>query len=635
MKFFGKILKKPRDLKEEITNSFATARRAFRDFQSLGVSPKRFFVSLIFASISSFLEILQFGLIYKLVDALIQRNPQMILYGPSGFWLRFIMPDSIEGTSWIWAYLIGMTLVVKSAEIVINFKSQRFLFESQRFIQSHLNEKIFERSVRVGFSFFDLYPLRGHTTWADISPIISQKTENYSDQLKATFSFIMGVMNLGVFILGLAYLNFFLLCIGIAINPFVRYFAGRCGKLAQIVFRRKSDEVGLRVHRTESVIRSISVVKAANMEQEEIGEFVEANSKLLAENMRGLKEEVIQRPVNEISKLISTAVIGILTPFFSRLSGASNLSSTFVGIMMIRQIENQLDIIKNSMKTLAHYDGIKKSIDVITGDDILKHYITEGGLKVSDFENSIELRRLDFGYLPDKKILSDVNIAFKAGTVTAIVGTTGSGKSTLTKILLRFSNVKEGSYFIDGVDVSRLETASVRDLFAVVSQETRWMNRTILENLTYGLQRIVPADEVRETCRRTKILDFVESLPLGFDTPLTPDGSPLSGGQQQCLSIARAILKKAPILILDEPTSALDAITEAEILTLLTEVMQGLTVITIAHRLSTIYGADRVILLNGGRVEESGTIEELVNLRGGFYKLWEKQGRFWRETKAS
>jgi ATP-binding cassette, subfamily B, bacterial MsbA len=204
------------------------------------------------------------------------------------------------------------------------------------------------------------------------------------------------------------------------------------------------------------------------------------------------------------------------------------------------------------------------------------------------------------------------------------VGESGGGKSTLADLIPRFHDPIEGKVLIDGVDSREFEINSLRRKMAVVSQKTFIFNTSVANNIAYGTPGATDA-EIREAARLANALEFIEKLPQGFDTVLGADGVQLSGGQQQRIAIARALVRNPEILVLDEPTSALDSITEQVIQELLEKFTVGRTVIAIAHRLSTIAKADKVVVLEKGRIVEQGKYQELLQLRGKFWKYYQTQ----------
>jgi ATP-binding cassette subfamily B protein len=236
----------------------------------------------------------------------------------------------------------------------------------------------------------------------------------------------------------------------------------------------------------------------------------------------------------------------------------------------------------------------------------------------------IQLENVRFGYDPEREILKGVSLTVEAGQTVAIVGSTGSGKSTIGRLLFRFYDVSAGRLLIDGQDVREVTQKSLHAAIGVVPQDTVLFNDTIRYNIAYGRDGATEADIV-EAARAAQIHDFIEGLPQGYDTPVGERGLKLSGGEKQRVGIARSLLKNPPILLLDEATSALDTDTEQEIKGALARAGQGRTVITIAHRLSTIAEADRIVVLEQGEVVETGTHEALLAEGGRYAQLWQRQ----------
>ena len=222
-----------------------------------------------------------------------------------------------------------------------------------------------------------------------------------------------------------------------------------------------------------------------------------------------------------------------------------------------------------------------------------------------------------FGYEPGRTILSELSFAAPPGSVTAIVGPTGAGKTTIINLLMRFYDPESGRIAIDGADIRSLTRKSLRRAYTMVLQDTWLFCGTVRENIAYGGEQATDA-RVEAAAKAARIHDYIMSLPDGYDTLITDNGSNISKGQKQLLTIARAMLLDSPMLILDEATSNVDTQTERRIQDAMLRLMQGRTCFVIAHRLSTVQHADRILVVNGGDIVEQGTHEELL-ARNGFY----------------
>jgi subfamily B ATP-binding cassette protein MsbA len=240
------------------------------------------------------------------------------------------------------------------------------------------------------------------------------------------------------------------------------------------------------------------------------------------------------------------------------------------------------------------------------------------------FEEAVRFRHLRFAYEPARPVLDGIDFEARKGEKLAIVGETGSGKTTILSLIPRLYDASEGSVEIDGIDVRQIKLAALRDLVSMVPQEPLLFSATVRENILYG-RLDATNEEVEAAARAARADTFIQELPAKYETEVGERGVKLSVGQQQRISIARAFLKDAPILLLDEPTSALDLRTEADFLEGLADLMVGRTVFIVAHRLSTIRNADRIYFLEDGRIAEQGSHDELMEARGNYYRLFMAQ----------
>ena len=237
---------------------------------------------------------------------------------------------------------------------------------------------------------------------------------------------------------------------------------------------------------------------------------------------------------------------------------------------------------------------------------------------------AVTMDHVSFGYEPGKIVLHDLSMEAAPGELIAIVGPTGAGKTTIINLLMRFYDVNSGSICVDGTDIRKLTRSSLRRAYAMVLQDTWVFSGTIFENIAYG-RTDATMDEVIKAAKATHIHSFIMQLPDGYDTVITEDGGNISRGQKQLLTIARAMLYDASMLILDEATSNVDTSTERQVQKAMQDLMAGKTCFVIAHRLSTIQSADRILVVDHGDVVEQGTHKSLMAARGTYYKLYTSQ----------
>jgi ABC-type transport system involved in Fe-S cluster assembly fused permease/ATPase subunit len=292
---------------------------------------------------------------------------------------------------------------------------------------------------------------------------------------------------------------------------------------------------------------------------------------------------------------------------------------------LLAQLFRPLDLLGMVYRTIrqgvidmaAMFDLVDTPSEVVDAPGATPLVVGAGHLRFEDVR---------FGYDPGREILKGITLDVPAGSTLAVVGPSGAGKSTLARLLYRFYDLTGGRVTIDGQDISQVTQASLRAAIGIVPQDTVLFNDTIGYNIGYGREGASQA-EIARAAEGAAIAGFIARQPLGYDTRVGERGLKLSGGEKQRVAIARTLLKDPPILILDEATSALDSRTEAEIMETLNEVGRGRTAIVIAHRLSTVVGADRIVVLDGGRVAESGTHAELLR-RGGLYaEMWARQAQ--------
>jgi subfamily B ATP-binding cassette protein MsbA len=397
----------------------------------------------------------------------------------------------------------------------------------------------------------------------------------------------------------------------VTLVPFVVY-ARKVRKSSVAIYQKYAD-MGRMMHESFTGFR---IVKAYNLEQKVIAEFADTSRAAVSHFMRVLRSMEIPGPLMEFFGAVSLAFFFAYVALLSRTTPGDLLA--FVGaIFLIYQPIKALIRLHNQLQQAEA--ATQYAFRILTTQSSIPE--TSHPLPLVANGADVHFERVNFSY-GDKPALHNIDFTIKAGQMVALVGGSGSGKTTLTNLLLRFYDPQEGHIRIGSVDIRQAALTDLRRQIAVVTQETILFNDTIANNIGLGRPG-ASHKEIIAAAKHAYAHDFIMEKPQGYDTLIGEKGITLSGGQRQRLAIARAILKNAPILILDEATSSLDTESERAIQIALDELMQHRTTICIAHRLSTIQHADRIVVLQGGRIVQTGCHADLIRNDGIYRKLYE------------
>lgn len=401
--------------------------------------------------------------------------------------------------------------------------------------------------------------------------------------------------------------------------PLSAYPMRKLGQKMKKVSRQNQITMGAMTALLHEAISGVRVVKAFGMEGYEAGRFQNESGNYMRSQVKSIKVRAISSPLMETLGAIAFAVTiwyaayrihqGTLAP--------ESFISFFASVLMFYQPIKALNGVNlNIQQGIAAAQRVYEIMDMPAEP-------VSGGAPMKGVNESIEFRGVTFRY-NEEWVLKGIDLMVKRGEAVAIVGSSGAGKSTFVNLIPRFYEAAAGSVLIDGRDSKEIALGSLRSSIAIVSQQVTLFNDTVRANIAYGSPEVDEAKCV-EAARAASAHDFIMRLPRGYDTVIGEGGVKLSGGERQRLSIARALLKNAPILILDEATSALDSESEFEVQKALANLMKGRTTFVIAHRLSTIRNADRIIVLADGVIKETGRHEELLNAGGEYSRLYSMQ----------
>ena len=480
-------------------------------------------------------------------------------------------------------------------------------------------KRLFDHLLKLGLDFFN------DTRSGRLAARINENVLGVRDMLSLTLKSIAGdaVMLMAlvvVMVMQDPMLSLIAFLIGPPLIIVVNYLMRRLRRVTRESVEVNSHLIGA----MQEAVQGMAVVKAFTMEEQlsrKLGKLID-DAESRANRIARLSERV--SPIAEILAGFVIAAVIAYAAYRSAGTGEppGSVMAFITALLLAYDPARRLARVQvNLERALVNARMIYEILDIEPRQRDLPN---AADLVVADGE--IRLDRVSFSFEPGRPVLRDVSFTARAGGVTALVGESGAGKSTIIALAQRFYDLDSGAILVDGQDISTVSKASLRRSIAYVSQHPYLFEGNVRENIRYGRPEATDA-EVEEAARLAYATDFIDRMSDGFETMIGENGVTLSGGQRQRLSIARAIVRNAPILLLDEATSALDNESEKKIQEALSQIMKGRTTIVVAHRLSTVIDADHIVVMESGRVVEEGAHAELVDLAGGHYARFSKMGQ--------
>ncbi len=583
--------------------------REFKHFRKIAI------LALIFSVLAATFEGVSIGFLLSFLQSLTSPNAQPVHTGIGWFdiWILGAKTSAINRL-----YRVSLLILLSTwLRATFNYFSQVYTELSQLHLADRLRKQIFEQLQSLSLSYF------AKTRSGELINTITTEIERIRQGFSGAAFLVTRGLTTFVYLISMFLISWQLTLISALL--FTLLGVG----LSTLNARVRESSFGMTTANANftstaiEFINGIRTVHSCGTQEFERQRYYKASDKVISTTTKVVFTWTLVKPIAE--GVATTVLIGMIILAFTSLvtNGTLQVASLLTFFFVLFRFIPFVQDINGTRAYLSTLHGSADNIKNLLKSDE-KYYFKNGKLEFKGLKRSIDLVSIDFGYDDDNLVLHNITLTIEKGKMTALVGASGAGKTTIADLIPRFYNATDGYLFIDEIDVQQFEINSLRRKIAVVSQDTFIFNTNVWQNISYGTPEATN-DEIKEAAKLANALEFILEMPEGFDTQLGDRGVRLSGGQRQRIAIARALLRNPEILILDEATSALDSVSERLIQDSLEKLSVGKTVIAIAHRLSTISKADKVVVLEQGRIVEQGKYQELLELKGKLWKYHQMQ----------
>ena len=509
--------------------------------------------------------------------------------------------------------ILIVTLISAAAQWIRTYLNQKISYQ----VAKDIRGKAFYRIQDLPLGYLD-----GHPSGDIVSRIVTDTDQFSEGLLMGATQFFSGIMTIVGTLIFMLWIHPLITAVVVVLTPLSFFVAKFIARKSFTMFQLQSSTRGELTAFTDEMLENLKVVKAFGREENTLEDFDKINDKLSGYSEKATFYSSLVNPSTRFVNSVVYAAVGFLGAYMA-LKGMITVGQLTSFLNYAGQYTKPFNEISGVITELQNSIASAERVFALIDEEVIPED-PEDAVELVSTEGKVDLEQVDFSYKKDQPLITNFQLNVKPGQRVAIVGPTGSGKTTIINLLMRFYDIDKGSIRFDGVDSKRIKTKSLREQIGMVLQDTWLRKGTIAENIAFGKPQAT-REEIEAAAKEAYCHGFIMQLPKGYDTVITEEGGVLSEGQKQLLCIARVMLCLPSILILDEATSSIDTRTELKIQKTFDKLMEGRTSFVVAHRLSTVREADVILVMKDGAVIEQGTHEELMEKKG-FYAKAVKSG---------